>query len=102
MTVPVRDAFNGFFGTFRLTFPEPTPDAVSTVIHEALLTAVQEHPAVAVSDTATVPPFDPKFLLVGLKLYVHPAAAAWVTVRTLPPIVNVAERLDVEAFAATV
>ena len=66
VTVPVRAAFDGFFGTFTLTFAEPVPEGVSTVIHEALLTAVHEHPAVAVNATAAVPPLDPKFLLVGL------------------------------------
>jgi hypothetical protein len=100
VTVPVRDALAGFLGTVKLTLAEPLPEGVRAVIQEALLTAVQEHPAGAVTDTATVPPLAPKFLLVGLNAYVHPGVPACVTVRTLSPIVSVAEREDVVGFAA--
>ena len=55
--------------------PVPLPDAtVVIVIHAALLTAVQPHPAGAVTVTVSPPPLPGKIARVGAIAYVHAAA----------------------------
>jgi hypothetical protein len=52
-----------------LTVPDPVPDAPDTTVTQpALLTAVQAHPAVAVTVTELLPPALPTDWLVGLRL----------------------------------
>jgi hypothetical protein len=45
--------------------PDPLPLPALTVIHDALLVAVQPHPAAAVTDTLAAPPADVAPGLVG-------------------------------------
>jgi hypothetical protein len=52
VSVPVRDALLVFAATLYATFPLPVPVAPTpTVIQASLLTAVQLHPALAVTTT---------------------------------------------------
>jgi hypothetical protein len=58
-----------------MTFPFPLPLAPEvTVIHGALLAAVQLHDAGAVTDDVTSPPLSDDDLLDGLIAYEQPAA----------------------------
>jgi len=88
--VPIRAAPT-FLETLKPTLPFPVslaPDV--TVIHESLLTAVHEQPAVVV--TCTLGPFPPPAFidaLVGLMEYEQPA---WFTVIVWPAIVSVPAR----------
>src|SRR4051812_50171333 len=72
------------------------------VIHDALLEADQAHPAVVVTATVPDPPALVNDWLVGEMLNAQLGAAAWVTVKVCPATVSVAERVDVEVFAAAV
>jgi len=83
------------------TLPEPVPVApVRMVTHEALLVAVQLHPAPAVTATVPMPPEAGRDWLVGEIVNEH-GAAACVTVNVLAPIVSVPVRGVVPVFAAT-
>ena len=74
--VPVRTA-PAFDATLYMTVPFPVPDApLTTVIQLALLTAVQLHPAVAVTATEPLPPALPIDWVVGLMLKLQDEAAA--------------------------
>jgi hypothetical protein len=78
--VPARGLVEGFAATLYPTVPLPDPVApLVTVIHAALLVAVQLQPATDV--TATVPLLAPPATetLAGERLY-EQVAPAWVTV----------------------
>jgi hypothetical protein len=72
-----------------------------TVIHDALLAPLQEHPVPAVTVTPPVPPTEVRLCDVGDALNVQPTPPC-VTVIVVPATVNVPVRLTVDAFAATV
>jgi hypothetical protein len=102
VTVPVRDVVFGFAAISYETAPLPLPGAPAvTVIHGALLVAVQSHPEAAVTvtvpdDAAEVARFTDDGEIVNAQ-----GAPAWLTVNVCPPIVSVPVR-DVDAgFAAT-
>jgi len=103
VNVPVRLVVNAFAATSNITDPFPFPLAPAvTVIHAALLVAVQAHPVAAVTVTAApVAPvaatLDDAAEIVGAH-----GAPAWVTSNVLPPIVSVAVRGVLEGFAVTV
>jgi hypothetical protein len=103
VSVPVRCVVTVFTATSNVTEPFPLPLAPAvTVIHAALLVAVQAHPVAAVTVTAApVAPvaatFDEAAESVGAQ-----GAAACVTPNVLPPIVSVAVRGVVAGFAVTV
>jgi hypothetical protein len=80
--------------------PDPgVPDV--TVSQLALLeTAVQLHPAPAVTKTLPVPPPAATVALVEPSEGEQLDAAAWLTVKTFPAISNVPLRVDVKALAA--
>jgi hypothetical protein len=79
----------------------PLPDAPAvTVIHAALLTAVQLHPVPAVTVTVPVAAADVRFEEVGEMVLPH-GAPGCVTVKVCPPIVNVPVREVADVFAAT-
>ncbi len=57
VTVPVRPAVLLFAATLKVAVPGPEPDAPPvTVIHSALLTAVQAHPTATVTVVLPLPP----------------------------------------------
>ena len=57
--VPVRTAAVGLAATVKFTVPLPDPLAPAvTLIHAALLVAVQPQPLSAMTSTAPVPPVD--------------------------------------------
>jgi hypothetical protein len=73
------------------------------VIQLALLTAVQLHPAAAVTVTQLLPPVLPIDWLVGLMLELHEEdVPSWLTVNVCPPTVMVPARGVEVVFAATV
>jgi hypothetical protein len=83
------------------TLPEPLPVAPLVIVtHDALLVEDQAQPVVVVTVTVPVLPVPGIAWLVGEMVNAQDPAA-WVTVKVLPPIVNVPERDDVVAFAAT-
>jgi hypothetical protein len=83
------------------TLPELVPLApLEIVTHDALLVAVQLHPAVVVTVTVPLPPAADSAWLVGEIAYAQ-GAAAWLTVNVLPPMVSVPVRDVVPVFAAT-
>jgi hypothetical protein len=54
---PVRELAAGFAATLSVTVALPVPEAPeATVIHAALLDALQAHPAEVLTATAVVPP----------------------------------------------
>jgi len=66
----MRSKLSLLSATLNVTFPFPlslAPDL--TVIHGALLTAVQLHPSGAVTDDVTSPPLSDDDLLDGLIVY---------------------------------
>jgi hypothetical protein len=84
-----------------LTVPLPVPLTPEvTVIHDALLTAVQPQPPPAVTVTLPDPPLEPKLCDAGVALMLH--AAASVTVIVCPATVSAPLRGTVEVFGATV
>lgn len=99
--VPVREEVVEFAATVKAIDADPDPLAPDvTVIHVALLTAVQVQPVAAVMVTEPVPPAaatdspdDPRAKVQD--------AAAWVTVKVWPPVVIVPVREAVVGFAAT-
>ena len=77
----------------------PLPAApVLTVIHVALLVAVQAQPVPAVTATVPVIPADVTAADAG-EIEGAQTAAAWLTVNVLPPIVSVPVRDVVPVFA---
>jgi len=92
----------GFACTLKLTTPLPVPlEPLVMVTHAALLVAVHEHVAVVVTAVDPVLALAGTFAVVGEIEYVH-AAAAWLTVKTRPPMVNVPVLDCCVEFAATV
>ena len=80
--------------------PLAVPDPV-TVIQDAELAAVHEHPDPVVTEIVPVAPDALRVSEAGVTEKVH-VVAACVTVNVCPAIVRVAERDEVVAFAATV
>jgi hypothetical protein len=81
-----------FLSTLNETEPFPVPLSPDRIeIHETLLTAVHEQPAVAVTVMfMPFPPFGPIDWLVGAMEYMHGGGGAgWVTVNICPAIVSV-------------
>ena len=101
VSVPVRLDATVFAATLKPTVPLPEPVApLVTVIHAALLAAVQAHPVAAVTLLLPVPPAAVKDCVVG-EIDGAQAAAACVTVNVAPAIVSVPVRLEATVFAAT-
>ena len=104
ISVPVRAVPVLLVATTNVTVPLPVPGApVKTAIHAALLTASHAQPDAAVTVLLPVPPSAAKDRLVGEIELAQPvpAAAACVTLKVAPAIVNVPERLVVAVLAAT-
>jgi hypothetical protein len=80
-------------------FPEPLAPAV-TVSHVSLLVAVHAHPVAAVTVTEAVTPAAAA-LADGAEIVGAQGAAAWSTVKALPPMVIVADRGVLAGFAVT-
>jgi hypothetical protein len=102
VTVPVRGDTDVFAAELKLTEPLPAPDAPAVTVSQlSLLTAVHAQPAGAVTATVPVPPLDTTLCEVGeiVSVQVIPAC---VTVKLLPAIVSVPERVDTPVFAAAV
>lgn len=77
--VPLR-CLPWFCATRNVTVPFPLPVApVRSVIHDALLVAVQVHPAGAETEVVPTPPFSDGDMLDGLIEYEQ--LAVWVTVK---------------------
>jgi hypothetical protein len=90
VSVPVRAAPT-FFDTLKPTLPFPVSLAPDVrVIHESLLTAVHEQPAVVV--TCTVGPFPPPAFIDALDGLMEYEQPAWFTVSVWPAIVSVPAR----------
>ena len=102
VSVPVRPDVDVFAATENSTLAGPDPEApLVTVIHAALLVALQPHPAPAVTPVLPVPPAAVNDCAVDETLY-EQVALACVTVNVLPAIVSVPERpVLVDVFAAT-
>ena len=84
-----------------MTEPFPLPVAPALiVIHESLVAAVHAHPVDGVTAIVPVPAAAVRLADAGEMVGVH-GAPAWVIVKVLPPIVSVAVRDVVLAFAAT-
>jgi hypothetical protein len=74
--VPVRDEVDVLAATVNPTLPLPLPDApLVTVIHAALLVAVQAQPLVVVTATVELSPAAGEFQLVGAMANVQGAPA---------------------------
>src|SRR5690348_10511749 len=81
--------------------PFPLPDApLRTVIHNALLVAVQVQPAVVITGIDIVNPVTLEVMLAVPKLYLH-GTPACVTVKVSPAMVIVPLRDAAAVFAAT-
>ena len=79
----------------------PLPDVIAlTLIQVALLVAVQAQKVAAVTMTVPVIPADVTVADAG-EIDGAQTAAAWLTVKVLPPIVSVAVRDVVPVFAET-
>jgi hypothetical protein len=100
--VAVRVAVPVLPATLKLADPLPEPLPVPIVTHEALLEADHAHPAAVVTATVPEPPAFVNDWLVGEMLNAQLGAAAWVTVNVWPATVSVADRVEVEVFAAAV
>lgn len=83
-----------------MALPRPL-EAERIVIHDAPLLAVQSQVLPVVMLTVPVETPAPTEALVGVIAYVH-ALPAWVTVKALPAMVRMPERLAVVGLAATV
>ena len=79
--------------------PVPVAPAL-IVIHAALLVAVHAQPVAAVTVTVPLPATSDTFAEVGAIVGAQ-AVPAWVTVKVLPPTVNVPVRAVVVEFAVT-
>ena len=91
-----------FAAAVKLTVPLPEPLAPAVIVtHPALLAAVHEQPADAVTATLPEPPAATTVWDTGERLNAQ-LAAACVTLKVCPAIVKVAERADVVVFAAAV
>jgi hypothetical protein len=89
--VPDRGPPVAFASTENCTAPSPVPDAPPvTAIHGTWLTAVHEQPAPVVTLTLPAVPEAGAGCAVELRLIVHPASWAMVTVR--PPTVRLPVR----------
>jgi hypothetical protein len=88
VSVPVRTAAIVFGATVKLAVPPPEPVAPVTVIHVALLTAVQVQPAVVVTVAEPLSPAAETDWLEGEIENAHPAGPC-VTVNVCPPTVSV-------------
>ncbi len=101
VSVPDRDEVEVFADALKLTDPVPEPDAPAVTASQPvlLLTAVHAQPAGAVTATVPLPPFEPTLCDPGaiVSLQLIPAC---VTVKLLPAIVSVPERVDTPVFAA--
>jgi hypothetical protein len=85
-----------------LTVPDPLPgEPLVTVIHAALLVAVQLHPVAAFTVMVPVPTVDGRFADDGERVG-EQFAPDWFTVRVAPPTDTVPVRVVVAVFAATV
>jgi hypothetical protein len=100
--VAVRLAAPVLAATVKVADALPDPLPVPRVTHAALLDADHAHPAVVVTATVPVPPALANDWLVGEMLKAQLGAAAWVTVKVCPATVSVADRVDVDVFAAAV
>jgi hypothetical protein len=99
--VPVRLDATVFAATSNVTEPLPDPAAPPvTVIHGALLAAVQLHPVATNTLLPPLPAVAVKDCVVG-EIDGEQVAAAWVTVNVEPAIVSVPVRLDATVFVAT-
>jgi hypothetical protein len=84
-----------------VTEPLPVPVAPALiVIHATLLVALHAQPVAAATVTVPVPATSDTLADVGEIAGAH-GAAAWFTVKVLPPIVTVPVRAVVVVFAAT-
>jgi hypothetical protein len=103
VSVPLRGVVDVFAVALKPTLPGPLPLAPDvTVSHPVLLlVAVQLQPAWVVTPTLPVPPGSATDCDVEASEYVQ-AAAAWLTVNVLPPIVSVPLRGEVTVLASTV
>jgi hypothetical protein len=91
VSVPDRGAPVVFAWTVNCTTPSPAPDvALVIVTHAALLAAVHEHPAPALTLTKPLPPAFPIGCDEALSAYVHPDSCATDTLR--PATVSVVLR----------
>jgi hypothetical protein len=100
VTVPVRGLADALAATVYPTLPLPVPaEPLVTVIHAALLVAVQPQLPPAVTVTVPVPVPAPTETPVGAMLKVQ--APACVTVKVRPAMVTVPVREAVDALAAT-
>jgi len=100
VNVPVRLDATVFAATLNVT--EPLPDPVAppvSVIHGALLAAVQAQPVAATTVLPPLPADAANDWLVG-KIEGEQGAAACVTVNVAPAIVSVPVRLEATVFAA--
>ena len=89
--------------TLKVAVPLPEPLPVPMVTHDALLEADHPHPEVVVTATVPEPPAFVNDWLVGEMLNAQlGVAAAWVTGDVCPATVSVADRAEVEVFAAAV
>lgn len=101
VTVAVRGVVPLFAATLKVTVPFPDPlEPPVTVTHGAPLTAVQVHPAGAVTVTLGHAAVAGTAELVADNVKVQ-APAAWVTVTVRPAIVIVPVRAVPDVFAAT-
>ena len=99
--VPVRLDATVFAATSKVTDPLPDPVAPAvTVIHNALLVAVQLQPVAAITVLLPLPDPPEKDWVVG-EIDGEQDAAAWVTVNVAPAMVSVPVRLDATVFAVT-
>src|SRR5437762_14283480 len=100
VSVAVRVLVKVLIPAVQLTEPLPLPVAGVKVSQLALLLASQAHPAVAVTVTLPLAPVaGTAETLVG-EMLKEPEPAAWLTVKTWPAMVNVAERALQPALAA--
>ena len=101
VSVPVRLDATVFVATSKVTEPFPDPVApLVSVIHDALLAAVQPQPVATVTVLLPPAPAAVKDCAVGA-IDGEQDAAACVTVNVAPAIVSVPVRLDATVFAAT-
>lgn len=102
VAVPVREMVPAFALALSVTVPGPVPLApLTTVIHAALLTAVQAQPAGAVTATAVDPAVASIDALNGDSVEVHDTPV-WVRVTVCPATVIVPTRDVPVVFGATV
>jgi hypothetical protein len=101
VTTSVRGLVVALAVAVRVTLPSPVPLAGDTVIHEAVVEAVQLQPAAAVTVTDALPPLPGVLTVVGVTVKLQPAPA-WSTTTGLVATVTVARRAVADVFGATV